>query len=174
MTPFKLKEVIEIERKTKTLMISAVLVLAILSGIALETYANDATDDANTTTDVPWYYINQSYNNTRPCLGPRRFGGGHGGLGTITVSEEYKENVLNITESDTDVQALLAEGYNITGVRPIISTTIQADGTVTMKATTAVVSLQKNTTGWALARIDVEQAKVTKIQIFTMTTIDKS
>jgi hypothetical protein len=166
--------VIEIERKTKTLMISAVLVLAVLSGIALMAYANEATNDTSTTTtDVPWYYIDQYYNNTRPCFGWRGFGGGRGGFGPITVSEEYKDNVLNITESDTDVQALLAEGYNITGVRPIISTTVEGDGTVITKATTAIVSLQKDTTGWALAWVDVEQAKVAKIQILTITTIEK-
>jgi len=157
----------------KTLMVSAALVLAVLSGIALMAYANGATNDTSTTTDVPGYYINQNYNNTRPCFGRRGFGGGRGGFGPVTISEEYKENVLNITEGDTDVQALLAEGYNITGVRPIISTTVEADGTVTTKATTAIVSLQKDTTGWALAWVDIEQAKVTKIQILTVATIEK-
>lgn len=176
MTPFKLKGVIEIERKTKTLMISTVVVLAILSGIAFMAYANGngVTDDTSTTTtDVPWYCIDQYYNNTRPCFGRRGFGGGRGGFGPITVSEEYKENVLNITENDTDVQALLAEGYNVTGVRPMISTTVGADGTIITKATTAIVSLQNDTTGWALAWVDVEQAKVTKIQVLTITTIEK-
>jgi len=155
-------------------MVSTALVLAVLSGIAWMAYANGAANDTSTTTtDAPWYYIDQHYNNTRPCFGRRGFGGGRGGFGPITVSEEYKENVVNIAQSDTDVQALLAEGYNITGVRPIISAMVEADGTVTTKATTAIVSLQKDTTGWALVWVDVEQAKVTKIQILTITTIEK-
>jgi len=168
--------VIEIERKTKTLVISIALALAVLSGIALMAYANanGGTDDTNTTTNGTWYHFDQYYNNTRPCFGRRGFGGGRGGFGPITVSEEYKENVLNITESDTDMQALLTDGYNITGVRPIISTTVEADGTVTMKATTAIVSLQKDTTSRALVWVDVEQAKVTRIEILTITVIEKS
>jgi hypothetical protein len=167
--------VIEIERKMKTLMISAVVVLAVLSGIAFMTYANGvANDTSTTTTDVPGYFIDQYYNNTRPCCGRREFGGGGGRGMPITISEEYKDNVLNITEGDTDVQALLTEGYNITGVRPIIGTTVEADGTVTMKATNALVSLQKDTTGRALVWVDVEQAKVTRIEILTITVIEKA
>jgi len=172
--------VIEIEGKTKTVMTSAVLVLAVLSGIALMAYvnANGLTNDANTTTtDIPWYYIEQNYNNTRPCFGRPGFGGrggGRGGFGPITVSEEYKENVLNITESDSDVQELFSNGYNITGIRPIISATVEADGTVTIKATTAIVMLQQNTTGRALVWVDVAQAKVTRIEIMTITVIEKT
>ena len=156
-------------------MVSAVLVLAVLSGIALMAYANanGEMNDTSTTTNGTWYYTNQYCDNTRPCFGRRGFGGRRGGFGPITVSEEYKENVLNITESDTDVQALLTEGYNITGVRPIISTTVEADGTVTMKATTAIVSLQKDTTGRAIVWVDVEHAKVTRIEILTITVIEK-
>jgi len=153
-------------------MISTVLVLAVLSGIALMVYANDGIDDTSTTTNVPWNYSDLYNNSTRPFFGRCGFGGGRGM--PITISEEYKDNVLNITESDTDVQALLTEGYNITGVRPIISTTVEADGTVTMKATTAIVSLQKDTTGRALVWVDVEQAKVTRIEILTITVIEKS
>jgi len=157
-------------------MISAVLVLAVLSGIAFMAYANanGVTDDTSTPTNGAWYNFDQYNNTTRPFCGRRGFGGGRGGFGPITVSEEYKENVLNITKSDSDVQALLNEGYNITGVRPIISTTVEADGTVTMKATTAIVTLQKDTTGRALVWVDVEQAKVTRIEILTMTVIEKS
>jgi hypothetical protein len=166
--------VIKIERKTKTLAISAVLVLAVLSGIAYIAYANGSTNSTSTATNTTWAYSDQYYNEARPFCGRRGFGGERGGwFNTITISEEYKENVLNITESDTDVQALLNEGYNITGIRPIISTTVEADGTVTMKATTAIVSLQKDTTGRAFVWVDVEQAKVTRIEILTRTVIEK-
>jgi len=168
-------EVIEIERKIKTLAISAVVVLGVLSGIAYMAYANGVTNDTSTTPIQMWHYRGlYCNNNTCPPFGGRGFRGGHGMPGgLITVSEEYKDNVINITESDTDVQALLAEGYNITGVRPIISATVEADGTVTMKATTAIVSLQKDTTGRALVWVDVEQTKVTRIEILTITVIEK-
>jgi len=156
-------------------MVSTVLVLAVLSGIALMAYANGATDDTSTTNNGSWYYIDQYDNATRPFFGRRGCGGRRGGFGgSITVSQEYKDNVINITESDSDVQALLTEGYNITGVRPIICTTVEADGTVSMKATTAMVSLQKDTTGRALVWVDVEEAKVTRIVILTITVIEKS
>jgi len=156
-------------------MIPTVLVLAILSGIALATYANGVTNDTSTTANVTYNDTAQYCAGARPFFGGRGFGGGFGGGRgmPITVSEEYKDNVINITESDTDVQALLTEGYNITGVRPIISTTVEADGTVTMKATTAIVSLQKDTTGRAFVWVDVEQAKVTRIEILTITVIEK-
>jgi len=171
--------VIEIERRIKTLAVSAVVALAVLSGIAVIAYANGVTNDTSATPSPMWYYRDLCCNSTYPSFGGRGFGGhgfrgGRGMLGGhITVSEEYKDNVLNITESDTDVQALLTEGYNITGVRPIISTTVEADGTVAMKATTAVVSLQKDTTGRAIVWVDVEQAKVTRIEILTITVIEK-
>jgi len=161
-----------VERKTKTLMISTLLVLAILSGIAVMAYANEVTNDTSTESNIMLNY-GDCYGGGRG-FGRRGFGGGHGGwFNTITVSEEYKENVLNITESDTDVQALLNEGYNITGVRPIISATVEADGTVTMKATTAIVMLSKDTTGRASVWVNVEQAKVTRIEILTRTVIEK-
>jgi hypothetical protein len=108
-------------------------------------------------------------------------GGGHGfgrrgfgwGGGSITVSQEYKDNVINIAQNDSDVQNLLADGYNITDVRPIINTIVEADGTVTMKATTAIVMLSQNTTGRAFVTVNVEEGKVTEIVILTRTVIEK-
>jgi hypothetical protein len=168
--------VIEIERKIKILMISTVLVLAVLSGIALLAYANanGATNDTSTTNNGPWYYSGQYCNVTRPFFGQHAFAGGWGGFGGrfINVSQEYKDNVINIIESNSTVKNLLNEGYNITGVRPIISATVEADGTVTMKATTAIVSLKQGTTGRALVWVDIEQAKVTRIEILTRTVIE--
>jgi len=168
-------EVIKIEGKTKTLMISVVLVLAVLSGIAYMAYANGSTNDTNSATYPTWAYNEQYYNATGPFCGRRGFGGrGRGGWGPITVSQEYQDNVISIAKNDTDVQNLIAEGYNITAVRPIISTTVEADGTVTMKATTAIVTLTQNTTGRAFVWVNVEQAKVTRIEILTITVIEKT
>jgi Tfp pilus assembly protein PilE len=172
----------KIENKTKTLIISAALVLAILSGIAYMAYANAENNDTSTSTaiDLPWSSMDQHYAENNTFLGPPAFGGrcgreGRRGLSMmITVSEEFKENVLNITESDSDVQQLLADGYNVTYIRPIIETIVEGDGSVVTKATSAVVMLEKDTTGYASVWVDLEAAKVTRIVIITRTVIDKT
>jgi len=123
-----------VERKTKTLMLSTLLVLAILSGIAVIAYANSGMKDTN----AVMAYANGLADDMNPtpdfmC----GFGGRHrGGMGTfgwgrgvfITVSEEFKDNVINIAKNDSDVQTLLNDGYNVTDVRPIINATVEADG----------------------------------------------
>jgi len=160
--------VIWLERKVKLLLLSTVLILAILSGIAVMVYANGAANDTTTEPGIMLGYGG--------CPG-----GGHGfgrrgfgwGGGSITVSQEYKDNVINIAKNDSDVQNLLADGYNITDVRPIINTIVEADGTVTMKATTAIVVLSQNTTGRAFVTVNVEEGKVTEIVILTRTVIEK-
>jgi hypothetical protein len=168
--------VIWLERKVKLLMLSTVLILAILSGVAIMVYANGvangtSANDASSESNIMFSYGG--------CLG-----GGHGfgrqgfgwGGGNITVSQAYKDNVINIAKNDSDVQNLLADGYNITNVRPIISTVVEADGTVTMKATTAIVVLEKDTTnalGRAFVKVNVEEGKVTTIEILTRTVIQK-
>lgn len=171
------KEVIDLERRTKALIVSAVLALAVLSGIGAMVYANTGSGDTNAL--FATFNGLTADDNSSSCFGfgfRGHHGGPHGGErgGSIVVSQEYKDNVINITESDTDVQNLLAEGYNVTGVRPLISTTVEADGTVVTKATNAIVTLTKNTTGRALVWVDVEQTKVTRIEILTLTVIDKS
>jgi hypothetical protein len=166
------KEVIEMERKVKTLMISTVLVLAVLSGIAVMAYANGGTNSTSTAANVVY-----DYGDGHCGGGPRAFfgrqGGGCGRGEFISVSQEYKDNVINITKSDPDVQKLLADGYNITGVRPMINATVEADGTVAMKATNAVVTLSQNTTCRAFVWVNVEQARVTRIEILAITVIEK-
>jgi len=171
----KQKEVIGLERKTKTLVISAAVILAVLSTIAAIVYANATTNATNTTADFAYDYGNY-FNGTDMPFGQHGHRGrcGPGGFGgTVTVSQEYKDNVINIAKNDSDVQKLIAEGYNITGVRPIISSIVEADGTVTTKAATAIVSMNLNTIGRACVRVDVTQAKVTEIVIFTRTVIEK-
>jgi hypothetical protein len=149
-------------------MLSTVLILAILSGIAVTVYANGLTNSTNTESDVILDYGGCFGGGHR--FGRRGFGWGGG---SITVSQEYKDNVINIAQNDLDVQDLIADGYNITDVRPIISTVVEGDGTVTMKATTAVVMLEKDTTGRAFVTVNVEEGKVTQIVILTRTVIEK-
>jgi len=98
---------------------------------------------------------------------------GQGCYGSIEVSEEFKENVINIAKSDTDVQNLLNQGYNVTAVKPIIKTIVEGDGAVVTKATSAILMLEKDTTGRACVWVDLEQGKVTRIEILTITVIEK-
>lgn len=135
------KEVFELERKTIILIASSLLVLAALSGIAVFAYANavnGAGTDTTTTTNVATGY-GGFCGDTRGFFGSRGFGWGP--MGNITVNQTFINNAINIAKSNSSVQTLLSEGYNITSVRPIISTSVGADGTVTMKATTAVITL---------------------------------
>jgi hypothetical protein len=180
ITLTKRKKVVKkIESKTKALIISAALVLAVLSGIAYMAYANGETNDSTTATTIPWSDLSQFYAGNSTFVGREASDGrcGRGGRGpgmTITISEEFKANVLNITESDSDVQQLLSEGYNVTAVRPIIENTVEGDGSVVTKATSAVVMLTKDTIGYASVWVDVEAAKVTRIEIITRTVIEKA
>jgi len=160
-------EVIRLERKAKLLVLSTALILAILSGIAVTVYANGLTNGTNTESGIMLNYGG--------CPSGHGFGrrGFRWGPGSITVSQEYKDKVISIAQNDSDVQNLLANGYNITEVRPIVNTVVGADGTVTMKATTAVVVLEKDTTGRAFVTVNVEEGKVTRIEVLTKTVIEK-
>jgi hypothetical protein len=94
--------------------------------------------------------------------------------GFVDVSNEFEENVINIAKSDSDVQKLLADGYNITGVRPIIKAKVVANGDVTIKATGAIIMLKKDRTSYATVLIDLEVGKVTQVVTLTRTVIKKS
>jgi len=152
-------------------LLTVVAAAAIMSGIILTAYSADNGDESNT--NVP-EWVNQGMMMREACGGPRGRMRGGGGFGFIEVSDEFKENVINIAKADSDVQSLLSDGYNITQVRPIIKTVVEADGTVVTKATSAIVMLEKDTTSHATALVDIEEAKVTQIVILTRTVIDKS
>ncbi|MBM3292116.1 hypothetical protein FJY84_05510 [Candidatus Bathyarchaeota archaeon] len=94
--------------------------------------------------------------------------------GNLEVSEEYIQKVKDILNKDSDVKNLLNQGYNITSIQPVIKRIVGADGTVTSKATTAIVKLTKVASGFATVNVDVELGKVIKIQIVTRTVIDKT
>ena len=95
-------------------------------------------------------------------------------MGNIEVSAEYNQTVNQILSKDTDVKNLFSQGYNVTTIRPILSSTMSGDGTVTVKATTAIVKLLNGTSGYAAVKVDITNAKVTQIVILTRTVIDKS
>jgi len=88
---------------------------------------------------------------------------GWGPHGSIQVSAEFQNHVINIASNDKDVKTLLNDGYNVTGVSPIINYTINANGDVTMKAANAIVVLRKGTRGIAYVWVNVEGEKVTRI-----------
>jgi hypothetical protein len=140
-------------------------------------YANGLANGTSTESGImPNYNLMLNYSGCpNGGLGFGRRGFGWGG-GNITVSQAYTNNVISIAKNDSDVQNLLSEGYNVTNVRPIISTVIEANGTVTMQATTAIVVLENTTTnasGRAFVTVNVEEGKVTRIEILTRTVIEK-
>jgi hypothetical protein len=142
-----------------------------------------AADSTTTTTDTTTTTVDSNSTdviggNFGGMVGHHGFGGGSmrasGTYGAIEVSDEFKQTVTDIAENDTDVQTLLADGYNVTSITPIIKTVVDADGYVVTKATSAIVILQKDTTGYASVSVDIDDAKVAQIVILTRTVIDKS
>jgi hypothetical protein len=99
-------------------------------------------------------------------------GFGRRGFFTVEVSEEFTSKVLDILKSDPDASKLLSDGYNVTAVRPIVTLSVAGDGTVTLKATQAVVTLSKDSS-WAVVCVDVAQGKVISITAVTRTVIKK-
>jgi hypothetical protein len=95
------------------------------------------------------------------------------GWGPIEISEEFKNNVVNIAKSDPDVQNLLLEGYNVTRIKPIIKTVVEADGSVVAKAKSAILTLRKDNSGMVFVWVDVGNGKVTRIEIITRIVIEK-
>ncbi|MCS7099337.1 MAG: hypothetical protein NZ925_03230, partial [Sulfolobales archaeon] len=97
----------------------------------------------------------------RQRLGPR-----------VEVSEEYRRKVIDIATKDPDVAKLLAEGYNITAIKPIVKLYVGGDGTVTLRADEAVVVLRKNR-NIALVLVNLREERVTRIIIRGITVIEK-
>lgn len=156
-------------------------------------HATDTNSSSASSTNASVSYL--SDNSTNPCLWgfndvnggnigfgeSMRHGMGHGrgpegfmsGMNNIEVSSEYTANVNAILNNDTDIANLISEGYNVTSINPIIKNVIQGDGTITTQATTAIVTLQNGTSGYATANVDLSQSKVTQIVTITRTVIDK-
>jgi len=169
-----------VNRKIAALaLLSVIAFVAVIGGFLLTTQAADttATADANTANTATITVDSNCSDVLGWNFGGMGFGrhgfGGFGGFGPVEVSSEFEQNVTNIAKSDTDVQNLLAEGYNITSVRPVIKNVVDANGYVTTKATSAIVMLQKDTSGRAAVFVNLEEGKVTRIVILTRTVIEK-
>lgn len=151
----------------KVIPMVAVMALALATvGIAIAHGNGDATSYAD--------LENIENLQNRPFGFPRCGHMGRGGLRfgfPISVSDEFKDNVMNIAKSDPDVQNLLGAGYENVHIQPIINATVQGNGDVTIKATGAIVTLRNNENR-ALVQVDMEAGKVTKI--VTVTVIEKS
>jgi len=159
------KEATKTDRRKALILLSVVAFAAMLSGLYVTAYATN--NDGNSTTLELW----------EPGLGFRGGGRTLDGCsrnGFVEVSAEYNQTVINIAESDEDVQNLLAEGYSISGVRPIIKTVVEADGSVVTKATKAIVMLKKDAKSTASVWVDLNAGSVTRIVILTRTVIEKS
>ncbi|MEM0096789.1 MAG: hypothetical protein QW660_09200 [Candidatus Bathyarchaeia archaeon] len=175
----------KIERRKAIIALLFVVVVAVMGAVILNAYSTaNACQPINSSGDMQgWFgwggfgfaeWTNGNVTVEKPAI-PRGWMRGRGcfNRGFIEVSEEYKENVISIAKNDADVQNLLNDGYNITSVKPIIKMVVEGDGTVATKATTAIVVLEKDTAGRAMVWVDLEQGKVTKIAILTLTIIEK-
>jgi|WetSurMetagenome_2_1015567.scaffolds.fasta_scaffold11153_4 hypothetical protein len=180
------------DKKLKVLTLFTIIIAATIGAtlvFAMQPTANADSTNSNIASDVSQpalSSVNQTVNNaSAPLLfghmrfgGPRGFGsdfgrsGGPMGFGQLQVSSDFTTNVTNIAKNDSDVQNLLSQGYNITSIKPIITTSIDGNGNVVTKATNADLTL-KGTNGRALVVVDLTQNKVTKIVTLTMTEIDK-
>jgi hypothetical protein len=101
------------------------------------------------------------------AFGGNFFNGTVGGFGSIQVSSAFTQNVTDILKSSTDVQALLSQGYNVTSITPVITTTINGNGDLVTQATSANVTLQ-GPNGRAFVVVNLTTAKVTKIVTITV------
>ena len=180
--------------KTKALTLLSVLIVASIAGslvFALQSAKADTTSpvaaDSEITsssinaTDNESNFVNELVDGSMMPPPEHRFGMGNRGMsrgfngfisGAVQVSSEFIANVTSIANADTDIQNLLNQGYNITSIRPVISTTIDGNGNVVTKASSADLTLI-GTNGRAFAVVDVEQAKVTRIVTLTITEINK-
>jgi len=88
---------------------------------------------------------------------------------SIEVSDEFKEKILSILQSNSNTSSLLQQGYNVTRIIPVkFSFVIGGDGTVTVKVTQVVVELVKDSNR-AVVWIDVSTGSVLKIVTVTVT-----
>lgn len=184
-------EIKNMNNRTKALVLLSVIVVSVVAGsfiFAMQSVKADTTPVA-TDSEVTPSAINATSNSPivvggfgngpmmigmEPRFGMgQRMGRGFGGLGAVQVSSDFTANVTNIVNNDSDVQNLLNQGYNITSIRPVISTVVDGNGNIVTKASTADLLLQGNNGSRAFVVVDLSQAKVTKVVTLTVTEIDK-
>lgn len=93
----------------------------------------------------------------------------------VEISEEFKEEVLNIAKADEDVQRLLNEGYNVSSIRVArIRLVVQEGGKIAMESSKALVILANGDGGRAHVEVDLRAKAVTRIVIVNIKVIEKS
>ncbi len=173
----------DMDKKIKVLSLLSIVIVATVAGsLVLDMQSTAKAETNNVASDVQptLSSVNATNNFGLFANGDMHFGGlrmgrgfgGPEGFGSIQVSSDFTANVTNIAKNDTDVQNLLNQGYNITSIRPVITTTIDGNGNIVTKATSANLTLQ-STTGRSFVVVDLNQTKVTKIVTMTITEIDK-
>ncbi|MEM0453247.1 MAG: hypothetical protein QXO98_01110 [Sulfolobales archaeon] len=90
-------------------------------------------------------------------------GKGLGLIKAVELSEEFKNRVIDILESDENTSKLLSDGYNVTLLRPIIKLVVQGDGSVALKVVEVQVTLYKKGEGVVHVLVDYDDGKVIKI-----------
>lgn len=104
---------------------------------------------------IPWDASIQLDIKAKKCfgckLGPLR--------GTFQISAEYNETINEVLRSNDDTCNLLNQGYSVVLIRPIVKAYVQGDGTVSFRASQAIVVLSNNSIA-AMYLIDVDTKKV--------------
>lgn len=181
-------ENLDIDKKIKVLALVSLIIAASVAGSIIFAMQSTAKADANSSvaSDVQPTLSSVTETNSSQICANGHFGFGDissvgrgcrsicgiGNFGEIQVSSDFTQNVTNIAKNDTDVQNLISQGFNITSIRPVISTMVDGNGNIVTKATGANLNMQ-SATGRSLVVIDLNQSKVTKIVTITMTEIDK-
>ena len=163
--------------------------VAVFVGLAATAFADQTNSTTDTTTTATATLSPNAtsipFGDMGLMMGDGGFGGGPGGHGgggrgfggyaeEFEVTLAYNQTLTNILGNDSDVQNLVSQGYTVGTIRPIVKSVIGADGTVTTQATTAMVSMQNGTSGYASVSVDITNTKVSQIVIFTRTVIDKT
>ena len=181
----------KINRKTLAVSLTALTILLAVAGLVTMTALADSNSTlTDTTTDTsltqntafPQFEYNIKMMDSGQGFG---FGGGPGcrghgagpmgsSMNNIELSDEYTANVNSTLSNDSDVANLISEGYTVTSIHPVIKNVIEGDGTLSTKATTAIVTMQNGDSGIATVKVDVENSAVTQITIITRTVIDKT
>jgi hypothetical protein len=97
------------------------------------------------------------------------------GKAAVELSEGFEQKVMEIAESDVDVQKLLNSEYNVSSIMPVhMKLTVQENGQVIMEVDKVLLILTKDKYNRASVEIDFKAEKVTRITIINVTVIDKS
>ncbi|ADM27433.1 hypothetical protein Igag_0599 [Ignisphaera aggregans DSM 17230] len=95
---------------------------------------------------------------------PWRGGVKHGLLmGGVEISDEFRDRIVSILNSNENTSKLLSEGYNVSRIMPIgMKMIVNGDGTVTLRVARVVVELAKDSSK-VFVWIDVESGSILRI-----------